>query len=103
MKGSIARRDDVQYFFFVLLATLFRGVKPLNRCFAPSSFINDVMSQRAFARTGRSTLVVQDMVAGYEPSVALAMLQKNKSLFYQILLFYSVWLVFIIKFAFKVF
>ena len=29
--------------------------------------------------------------------------QKNKSLFYQILLFYSVWLVFIIKFAFKVF
>ena len=51
----------------------------------------------------RSTLVVKDMVAGYEPSVALAMLQKNKSLFYQILLFYSVWLVFIIKFAFKVF
>ena len=35
MNGSIARRDDAQYFFFVLLATLFRGVKPLNRCFAP--------------------------------------------------------------------
>ena len=49
MKGSIARRDDAQYFFFVLLAILFRGIKPLNRCFAPSSFINDVMSQRAFA------------------------------------------------------
>ena len=44
MNGSIARRDDAQYFFFVLLATLFRGIKPLNRCFAPSSFINDVMS-----------------------------------------------------------
>ena len=72
MKGSIACRDDAQYFFFVLLATLFRGIKPLNRCFAPSSFINDVMSQRAFARTCRSALVVQDMVAGYEPSVATA-------------------------------
>ena len=72
MNGSIARRDDAQYFFFVLLAILFRGIKPFNRCFAPSSFINDVMSQRAFVRTCRSTLVVQDMVAGYEPSVATA-------------------------------
>ena len=61
------------------------------------------MSLWAFVRTSCSTLVVQDMVAGYELSVALAMLQKNKSLFYQILLFYSVGLVFIIKFAFKVF
>ena len=30
------------------------------------------MSQRAFARTCRSTLVVRDMVAGYEPSEAKA-------------------------------
>ena len=70
MKGVLPVVMTRNTFFFVLLSTLFRGVKPLNRCFAPSSFINDVMSQRAFAGTCRSTLVVQDMVAGYEPSVA---------------------------------
>ena len=55
---------------------------PFDRMFFRSfarTYANDTTSLKAFARTCRSTLEVQDMVAGYEPSEAPAKCPESVS------------------------
>ena len=49
-----------------------KAPQPVLRTILCIDIISNAISQRSFARTCRSTLVVCDMVAGYEPSEAKA-------------------------------